>query len=388
MAIFLCVLITNNFVVQTLKDMHRNVYKLAIFINFFLFFSYKIFAQNQPVKHSGPKQTVNYSETGLFGSDSMMHIKLAGRLNELFTDRKNNMVYHPLLLQYEGKDSNIVSISIKAKARGNFRRLKENCKWPPIMLNFPPNESAKNSIFRDQHKLKLVVPCQGDEYVVKEWLVYKLYNLITEKSFRARLVQVEFEDSLQQRKTETYYCILLEDEKQMAQRDKAELIDKKMIKMEQTNIPAFTKMAVFQYMIGNTDWSVPYLQNIKLLSLNPKEFPYAVPYDFDHAGIVNAPYAGAAPELEISSILERVYRGYCNNDQLSFAETFELFNKLKDNFYNVYKNCPLLSAKYVKFVTKFLDDFYKTINNTKSVEAEFKKPCTTNIRIELKGLKD
>lgn len=362
--------------------------KLLILLICFISFSYKIAAQNQPAKQAGPKQKINYSETGLFGSDSILHIKLTGRLNELFTDRKNNMVYHPLLLQYQEKDSSNVSISLKAKARGNFRRLKENCKWPPIMLNFPQNEKSKNSIFRDQHKLKLVVPCQGDEYVVKEWLVYKLYNLITEKSFRARLAQVEFEDSLQQRKTETYYCILLEDEKQVAQRNKAELVNKKMIKMEQTNIPAFTKMAVFQYMIGNTDWSVPYLQNIKLLSLHPNEFPYAVPYDFDHAGIVNAPYAGAAPELEISSILERVYRGYCNNDQLSFTETFNFFNQIKDSIYNVYKNCPLLSTKYVKFVTKFLDDFYKTINNRKAVESAFKKPCTTNIRVELKGLQD
>lgn len=368
--------------------MLRNTPKLIICFICSISFSYKIAAQNQSAKHSGKKQVIHYSETGLFDTDSILHIKLTGRLNELFTDRKDNMVYHPLLLQYSGKDSSLVSISIKAKARGNFRRLKENCKWPPIMLNFTQNEKSKTSIFRDQHKLKLVVPCQGDEYVVKEWLVYKLYNLITEKSFRARLVKVEFEDSLQQRKTENYYCILLEDEKQMADRNKAELIDKKMIHMEQTNIPAFTKMAVFEYMIGNTDWSVPYLQNIKLLSLKPNEFPYAVPYDFDHAGIVNAPYAGAAPELEISSILERVYRGYCNNDQLSFAETFDRFNQLKDSIYNVYRNCPLLSAKYVKFVTKFLDDFYKTINNKKAIESEFKKPCTTNIRIELKGLKD
>ena len=365
-----------------------NVCKFLILFNCFIFFSYKISAQNKPVKSATEKQPVHYTETGLFNNDSILHIKLTGRLNELFTDRKDNMVYHPLLLQYQEKDSSYVSISIKAKARGNFRRLKENCKWPPIMLNFPQKEKFKNSIFASQHKLKLVVPCQGDEYVIKEWLVYKLYNLITEKSFRARLVQVEFEDSLRQRKTETYYCILLEDEKQMADRNKAELIDKKMIHMEQTNISAFTKMAVFQYMIGNTDWSVPYLQNIKLLSLKPNEFPYAVPYDFDHAGIVNAPYAGAAPELEISSILERVYRGYCNNDQLSFSETFDLFNKLKDDFYNVYKSCHLLNAKYVKFVTKFLDDFYKTINSSKASESEFKKPCTTNVRIELKGLKD
>ncbi len=70
----------------------------------------------------------------------------------------------------------------------------------------------------------------------------------------------------------------------MAESNKAELINKKMMRMVQTNIPAFTKMAVSQFMIGNTDWSVPYLQHIKLLSMNSHEFPYSVPYDFDHAG--------------------------------------------------------------------------------------------------------
>ncbi len=362
--------------------------KLFILINCFIFFSIKIYAQTEPVQPYGGKQIIANSDKRLFDTDDILHIKLTGRLNELFTDRNKNIVNHPLLLQYQGNDSSIVSIQMKAKARGNFRRLKENCKWPPIMLNFPTKDKLKNSVFKNQNKLKLVVPCQGDEYVIREYLVYKLYNLISEKSFRARLAQVEFEDSLHQRKNEMHYCILLEDEKQVAERNRASLLNKKLVPMEKTNIPQFTKMAVFEYMIGNTDWSVPYLQNIKLIVKDSAGYPYTIPYDFDHAGIVNAPYAGAAAELEISSILERVYRGYCNNDQLSFAETFELFNQLKNDFYKVYTDCPLLNSKYKKFVTKFLDDFYKTINNNKAVDAEFKKPCRTNIRIELKGLKD
>ena len=158
--------------------------------------------------------------------------------------------------------------------------------------------------------------------------------------------------------------------------------------MEKTNRKEFTKMAVFQYMIANTDWSVTYLQNIKLLLTDPADFPYTVPYDFDHAGIVNAPYAGAAPELEISSILERIYRGYCNPVEMDFIETFELFNQKKNDIYNIYANSSLLTAKYKKFVTKFLDDFYKTINSNRSIGSVFQKPCRTNVRVELKGLKD
>ncbi len=362
--------------------------KNIILIYCFIIYSFKTYSQTEPGKSSQEAQTLTGNKSGLFDTDEVLHFKFTGRLNELFTDRKNNMAYHPILLQYMGKDSTMMPIHIKAKARGNFRRLKENCKWPPIMLNFPKNEKLKNTIFINQTKLKLVVPCQGDEYVIREYLVYKLYNLLTEKSFRARLAEVEFEDSAGQRKPETHYCILLEDENAVAKRNKGVLINKKMVQMESTHRMEFTKMAVFQYMISNTDWSVPYLQNIKLLSTDSSQSVYTIPYDFDHAGIVNAPYSGAAPELEISSILERIYRGYCNKLAMDFLETFEIFNKKKDDIYKVYTGCTLLNSKYVKFVTRFLDDFYKTINDNKSIKEVFEKPCRSNVRIELKGLKD
>lgn len=368
--------------------MHCRFYTFIILFYSFIFYSIKSFGQNEAGKGQVEKQTIAGQNKGLFENDDILHFKLTGKLNELYTDRKQNMAYHPLLLQYQSEDSSRHSIHVRAKARGNFRRLKENCKLPPLMLNFPKTEKLSNTAFKKQNKLKLVMPCQGDEYVIREWLVYKLYNLLAERSFRARLAQVEFEDSAAQRKTETYYCILLEDENAMAQRNKGSLVNKKQVLMERTNRMEFTKMAVFQYMIANTDWSVPYLQNIKLLSTDSSQSPYAIPYDFDHAGIVNAPYAGAAPELEISSILERIYRGYCNQLEMDFIETFELFNQKKNDIYKVYTNCSLLTSKYLKFVTRFLDDFYKTINNHKSIEEVFNKPCRTNVRIELKGLKD
>ncbi|MEO6219007.1 MAG: hypothetical protein ABIO81_01170 [Ginsengibacter sp.] len=361
--------------------------KLLILFYALIFYSIKIFSQTEPVRSSGKKQTINNQKKGLFDNDEILHFKLTGKLADLFNDRKQNIAYHPVLLQYERNDSSTVSIQIKAKARGNFRRLKANCKMPPLMLNLPKELRLKNSIFEKQTKLKLVVPCQGDEYVIREWLVYKLYNLITEKSFRSRLALVDFVDSAGQRKTETLYCILLEDEIKLAERNKVLLIEK-TLQMENINRIEFTRMAVFQYMIANTDWSIPFMQNIKLIKPDSTGAPLAIPYDFDHAGIVNAPYAGAAPELEITSILQRIYRGYCNTNKLDFTETFEFFNRLKNDIYGVYTNCALLNPKYVKFVTRFLDDFYKTINNDKLINEEFNKPCRTNIRIELKGLKD
>lgn len=323
----------------------------------------------------------------LFNDSENLHFKIIGKLNDLFNDRGDKPSYHPVLLQYRNGDSALVSINLTAKTRGHFRREKENCKMPPILLDFSGKESVKHTVFAGQKKLKLVVPCQGEDYVIREWLVYKLYNLISDKSFKAKLVQVDFEDSLKQRRSETRYCILLEDEKKMAKRNNSFVWKQEMLDMKSTDENEFKKMAVFQYMIGNTDWGIPYLQNIVLITKDSLMLPVAVPYDFDHAGIVDASYAGPAPELEIASDRVRLYRGYCESDLKSFQPTFELFNRLKPNIYDVYTKCPLLSAKYIKFVTRFLDDFYNTINNKRSIASEFGAPCRTNVRVEIKGLK-
>jgi hypothetical protein len=353
----------------------------------FIFHAAILKAQKKVAGTNGEALTA-YTSSGLFDNDEILHFKLTGKLNSLFNDRGDNSFYHPMLLQYKNKDSNDVAIQLLVKTRGHFRLLRENCKMPPLLLSFSKAQKLKNSPFEKQNKLKLVVPCQGDEYVIREWLVYKLYNLITEKSFKAKLVQVDFEDSLMKRKTETHYCILLEDDKKVADRNDAFVWKHKMLPMKNTNADEFRKMAVFQYMIGNTDWSIPYLQNIVLITKDSTKPAFAIPYDFDHAGIVDAPYAGPAPELEISSIRVRLYRGFCENDKDNFAETFELYNRLKNDIYNLYTNCSLLSSRYIKYVTNYFNEFYKTINSDKLVEREFQQPCRTNVRVELKGLKD
>lgn len=322
----------------------------------------------------------------LFDDDDILHFTLTAKLASLYSDRTRNISYHPVLLQYKA-DTGIVSFRLSVKTRGNFRRIAANCKMPPLMLSFPKTDKIKGSVFQNQKKLKLVVPCQGDEYVVREWLVYKLYNLVTDKSFKARLVLVDFEDSLRKRATETHYCILLEDESRMAARNRSFVWNAKMQQMQNMERSEFTKMAVFQYMIGNTDWSVPYLQNIKLIKRDSAEAPFAVPYDFDHAGIVDAPYARPAPELEINSIRDRLYRGYCERDTKLFAATFDLFNKHKDDFYKLYADNALLSGRYIRSAIKFLDDFYKIINTDRLIRSEFGKPCLSGTRIEIKGLK-
>jgi hypothetical protein len=329
------------------------------------------------------------SERDLFDSDEILSITLKGNIRQLLNDRGEKPASHPVTLSYKTKDNSEVSIPVQMKTRGHFRKLRENCKYPPLQISFPADVNRLSSVFSGQKKLKLVMPCAGDDYVIREWLVYKIYNLVTTKSFRARLVRVDLDDPKNKKQPDPFFGFLIEDEKQMATRNKAVATSQKL-RPEETKQDFFLTMAVFQYLIGNTDWSVQYLQNIRLIKTDAFPQPITVPYDFDHSGIVNAPYAHPAEELLMKSVQERRYRGYCIKDMKVFEEPIALYNKLKNDIYSLYTKSDLLDEKYVKSVTKYLDGFYATINDPNAWQKDFAYPCdksgTGNVVI--RGLKE
>jgi hypothetical protein len=324
----------------------------------------------------------------LFDSDEVLELNLRSNLKTVFKDRADNTQYHAATLQYQG-ETNTMNIPIKIRTRGHFRKISSNCKYPPILLNFKKSATPKGSVFEGQDKIKLVTPCQGDEYIIHEYLVYKLYNLITPKSFKVRLVKVTFQDTVKNKSSTPYYGMLIESEEDMAKRNQSTPFERIGLRPESTQKEDFLKMAIFEYMIGNTDWSIQYQQNIKLITTDSTSLPFAIPYDFDHAGIVRAPYAKPAPELQLNSTLQRRYRGYCLPEIHQIAAEFETFRGLKDDFYALYEGNPLLSSSYQSKTIKFLDQFYETINNPKKVREEFNYPCdrsgTGNVVIQ--GLK-
>ncbi|MFI5185325.1 MAG: hypothetical protein ACHQF0_01225 [Chitinophagales bacterium] len=340
-------------------------------------FTSSVSAINQP---SSPRD--------FFDNDGVLSIKLSGNLRELINDRGENPKYHSLIFSYKA-DRTEVSFAVEARTRGHFRKEAGNCNYPPILLHFLKSDSLNASIFKGQTTLKLVMPCQGDEYVVREWMVYKMYELITPKSFRARLVRVELNDTKKKKSTSPFYGILLEEEEHMALRNQTVLLKRKM-RPEQIDPGSFLTMAVFEYLIGNTDWSVQYLQNIKLLATDSNSVPVTVPYDFDHAGVVNTPYAKPAEELEMSSVMERRYRGYCVPDMKKFDSVIALYNHLKTAFYQMYTGCELLDAKYIKTTISYFDEFYKTVNDPVSLQKEFSYPCDKNKtgNVVIKGMKN
>ena len=361
--------------------------KKNIFFNlsFLLFF---IIGKCQPsVLFTSPTDSSLHNQN-LFDDNKVLEITLKGNIHKLLEDRKGEAKYYPVALTYKVADSTI-SIHINVKTRGHFRRDKSNCSYPPLLLSFSDTSGNPHTIFPEHSSLKLVMPCKGDKFVVHEWLVYKLYNLVTPESFRARLVKVTLEDENNKRMPSPFYGMLLEDEKQMARRNNSISI-KKMVKPYETMRDPFLRMAVFEYLIGNTDWSVEYMQNIKLIAADSISAPVTVPYDFDLSGIVDAPYALPAPELKMSSVRDRRYRGFFIKDMKLFDSTIALYNGVRKKIYSLYNDCPLLDDKYKKQTVLYLDEFYSIINNPKTLQKEFGYPCLANGtgNVIIKGLKE
>lgn len=138
--------------------------------------------------------------------------------------------------------------------------------------------------------------------------------------------------------------------------------DELLIRMDATHNTAMARLALFQYMIGNTDWSVPYRHNIKLMYQESTIKPVPVPYDFDYTGIVMPPYAKPPAERGISSVRQRVFRGYTFPEEV-YAELVPFFNSRKTAIYQLYHNNVLLDKKYRNQTIRYLDDFYAILNN-------------------------
>ncbi len=324
---------------------------------------------------------------GLFATQDTLSITLHGPVRKLLNNRLNSPKDFPLTLTYV-QDNIQRSIPVQARTRGHYRRTAGNCIYPPLLIQFPAENPDSASIFREQHHLKLVLPCDEESYIIREWLVYKLYNLLTEQSFRARLVKVKLEDEYSKKPPLPVYGILLEEENQMASRNQMVDIERQMdpVKLRRD---AYLRMTVFEYLIANTDWSAKYLHNVKLIAADPTAVPVAVPYDFDHAGIVDAPYARPAPELQMISIRQRRFRGFCVSNISTYEPVIAQFNQLKKEIYQLYTECPLLDEKYITSTVKFLDEFYLVINNPKLWQKEFSYPCELQgtQKVVIKGMK-
>src|SRR5436309_5540003 len=254
------------------------------------------------------------SGSRLFLDHAPLTLQLETDLRALFRDRGEKKKDHPATLRY-GTARDTGSLNVKLRTRGIFRLAR--CGFPPIRLDLPSHK-LEDTPFAGQDKLKLVTHCQsGQSYernLLREYALYRVFNALTDTSFRVRLAHVTYRDSLRP-DTVRRYGFLIESDGALARRAGAEVLTQGQILDVQTDPSYMTLVAVFQYLIGNTDWSVWGRHNTVILDDTVHHSKViAVPYDYDFSGAVDAAYATPPPQLPIHSVRERLYRGYCQPD--------------------------------------------------------------------------
>jgi hypothetical protein len=327
---------------------------------------------------AGALPRVAAQEPPLFASHEIVPFRLEADFASVFKERGQESNYHPARLSYPGPDGSPIVLDIHIKTRGKFRLQPRICGFPPLRLDFP-KDSVRHTLFRGQDKLKLTVHCQDrrDSYeqsVLLEYLIYRTLNLLTDASFRVRLARFTYVDQAGRRDTLTKYAFFVEDEDRLARRLGGRILDQQQIHDESTDPDQMALVWVFEYFIGNTDWSVWALHNIVLVQRDSSALPLAVPYDFDWSGVIGAPYARPDYRLPIRSVKERVFRGYCRTAE-ELAPVFRLFQEKKEAIYRLYREQEGLDPKRRDEALKYFEEFYRIIADPSAIRREFIQNC-------------
>ena len=311
---------------------------------------------------------------GLFTDHTPLNLRLETDLHGLLRDKGDHRKEHVARLHYQaGTDTGTVTVSLRT--RGIFRR--ERCAFPPIRIDFPSHKVA-GTPFAGQNKLKLATHCQSaqsfERNLIKEYALYRVFNAVTDTSFRVRLVHVTYVDTART-DTVTRYAFLIESDPALAGRLDADLLETHNVADFVTDPYYMTLVSVFQYLIGNTDWSVWGRHNIALFSLKTDHRIFAVPYDFDFSGAVGAPYATPPQQLPIHSVRERIYRGYCQPDTSALNTALARFRSSRDSIYAAVRAVSELPERDARGMLDYFDDFYKAIDNRGVVQRDFIRGC-------------
>jgi hypothetical protein len=316
----------------------------------------------------------------LFQDDEALDVTITAPLTTLIKERSKDE-YLSGVFQYTEADGNTVDFDLNIRARGNFRH--ETCDYPPVRLNLKKSQ-AKGTLFDNQDKLKLVIQCDKydryEQMVLREYLAYRILNTLTDTSFRVRLLRVTYVNTETDGENKVRYAFLIEHKKRLAAR-----LDREAIELQHTTVAAIQPdrlnlTSVFQFMIGNTDFSPiagpagdGCCHNYVLFG-NEVDPIVAIPYDFDQSGFVNAPYAQPNERFRIRSVRQRLYRGRCVNNE-HIEASLSRFRDHRDAVYERVIEQEGLEPGVRKQLVHYIDDFYEIIDDPRNVKRRIINRC-------------
>lgn len=335
-----------------------------------------------PKDSTSPKNTVAKAPklpgSAFFRDTTLFEVAFTTNLRALKRDKGDKAPWHAATLSYADSSApnGMRVVAARARTRGIWRL--KNCDFPPVRLNFA-NKVAKGTAFEDLDEPKLVSYCRGsdtyEQFVLQEFQLYRIYRLLTPVSHQVRLLRMAYTDSATGKVGATKYAFLVEDPAQVAKAAGGKILNQQGAGPEDLEPQAATLAYVFQYFIGNVDFSFGGLHNAELIA-RPDGTNLPIAYDFDFSGAINAPYATPDPSLPIKRVRQRLYRGFCLQNAL-VPGAVAAFVAKKEQIYGLYRDQlgALMAPKEVKETLEYFDEFYKATATPKDIERNLLSDC-------------
>ena len=320
----------------------------------------------------------------LFASTQTVHVTITAPFEQIMRERPEQD-YVPGIAEFIAIDGTPRKLDIGIRTRGEFRRREDICPFAPLRINFKKSQLT-DTILDDQDKLKLVTHCRSgsaryDQTVVSEYLAYRILNLMTDKSFQVRLLHVTYVYSDRDNETEEGFAFFIEHKKQLAERLQLAPIELPKISIRDIDPNHTNLTSVFQFLIGNTDFSPVSVgpgktccHNYALFGTQDEPPYWPIPFDFDQSGFVNAPHAAANPRFELRSVRQRLYRGRCIN-RLILPDTVALYRAKRNEIEALINDQAELTSSKRKSILRYVEEFYKIIDNDTRVDSRMAKAC-------------
>jgi hypothetical protein len=320
----------------------------------------------------------------LFAGEAPLEVTIRAPFTALARDRSATPDYVGGTLTYADEQGSTVTLDIRLRPRGKSRRRPDVCAFPPLRLNFPERAQTRGSLFHRQSNLKLVTYCRtADRYqqvLLKEYAVYRMLNHLTDASFRVRLLQIDYVDSDRGDRTLTRLGFVIEHRRRLARRiglpaTQPDRVPPSMLEAEQASL-----IEVFNYMIGNTDFSLiapapgdPCCHNVNLYQL-PDDRYLPVAYDFDMTGFVDPPYGMVSDALPIRNVRQRLFRGLCRDGDHHRA-AIDRLQAEKDALFAIVREQVGIESRSAEQAIGYLQGFFDIADDSRRLDRQILRAC-------------
>lgn len=317
----------------------------------------------------------------LFATDDTLKVTLQAPWSRIGKQTPTS-IRHPAVLSYTDAQGVSRRIDASVETRG-ITRLSV-CRFPPLRLRFA-RTAVEGTVFEGHSALKLVTHCSPgpvwEQYYIQEMLAYRIYNRITDHSFRVRPLDIAYQDLAGGKTNRSHFAFLIEDVDDMARRNGRKESRQTRFAPREFDAVALSRFMLFQYLIGNTDWEVlsgpkqdQCCHNVRVTRAGAPDGLIAVPYDFDSSGMVDAQYAGPHKSLPIKQVTQRLFRGFCRHNETLETVRQEFLGQ-RQAIFDLLKNESRLSAQRRRTVGNYFEGFYRTLENDARFARDISGKC-------------